>query len=126
MLTDLRELQEECGLVCQENNLTKCGALEFSWLDEPEMSFVHVFKADDYKGEIIETEGNKRQIGTPFCDGLTVYAFNYNNLYFHVSKSHVIWLSFQLRITHLSVLTLFTSNYIPVIAKFEHIGLSFF
>jgi 8-oxo-dGTP diphosphatase / 2-hydroxy-dATP diphosphatase len=54
-----REMQEESGIEIQ--NLNKVGFMEFEFEGNPEIIEVHVFKSDDFKGELIESEEMKPQ-----------------------------------------------------------------
>jgi len=49
-----RSLKEEAGL--EVFSLEKIGILEFEFHGDPDINEVHIFKADAYEGEIIETD----------------------------------------------------------------------
>lgn len=54
-----RELTEEAGITALD--LNKLGILEFSWEDKPEIFEMHIFKANEFSGEIEESEEMKPQ-----------------------------------------------------------------
>lgn len=51
-----RELLEESGLTV--DTLHKIGNIKFEFIGETELLDVHIFRADTYKGEPTESEGN--------------------------------------------------------------------
>lgn len=58
----LRELEEECGAIVNENDLRKSAEIEFATIDHPEFNiFVHVFVAKKWRGKPKETEEMKPQ-----------------------------------------------------------------
>jgi len=54
-----RELMEEVGIRCEE--LNSIGILDFSWKNKSEILEVHIFKAEKFKGEPVESEEMKPQ-----------------------------------------------------------------
>ena len=46
---------EECGLTVTE--LDKVGVIVFEFVDDPQLLEVHVFRTEQYSGEVTETEG---------------------------------------------------------------------
>jgi len=54
-----REMQEESGVEIE--NLDKVGIMEFEFKGNPEIIEVHVFKSENFEGEIIESEEMKPQ-----------------------------------------------------------------
>lgn len=54
-----RELIEEAGIAALD--LNKLGVLEFSWEGKPEIFEMHIFKANEFSGEIEESEEMKPQ-----------------------------------------------------------------
>jgi 8-oxo-dGTP diphosphatase/2-hydroxy-dATP diphosphatase len=54
-----REVFEEAGI--QIKNLVKVGVINFSFKDKPDILQVHIFKADDFFGEPVESDEMKPQ-----------------------------------------------------------------
>lgn len=54
-----REIQEEAGI--RVENLDKVGIIDFEFKDNPEILQVHIFKADNFYGEPVESEEMKPQ-----------------------------------------------------------------
>lgn len=55
-----RETNEECGIVV--DNIEKLGIVEFEFINNPgEIMQVHIFKAIDFSGEIVESEEMRPQ-----------------------------------------------------------------
>lgn len=54
-----REMLEESGVEIE--NLDKVGIMEFEFKGNPEIIEVHVFKSDNFSGEIVESEEMKPQ-----------------------------------------------------------------
>ena len=50
-----RETLEECGLTITE--LDKVGVIVFEFVDDPQLLEVHVYRTEQYSGEVTETEG---------------------------------------------------------------------
>ena len=50
-----RETLEECGLTVTE--LDKVGVIVFEFVDDPQLLEVHVYRTEQYSGEVTETEG---------------------------------------------------------------------
>lgn len=53
----IRELYEESGIVA--SSLTHLGILEFAFQQDPKQLEVHIFRVDNFSGEILETEEMK-------------------------------------------------------------------
>lgn len=54
-----RELREEAGI--KVNSVEKVGKIDFEFLGNPEILEVHIFKAEDFSGELAEGEEMKPQ-----------------------------------------------------------------
>ena len=54
-----RELREEAGIKVE--NLDKVGILDFEFKDNPDILEVHIFKSDNFSGELKESEEMKPQ-----------------------------------------------------------------
>ena len=54
-----RELKEEACIDVSE--MEEVGCIDFSWKDNPEVLEVHIFRAENFSGEPIETEEMKPQ-----------------------------------------------------------------
>lgn len=54
-----RELQEEAGI--EAYNLEKVGIIDFEFKGNPEILQVHIFRANDFSGELRESEEMKPQ-----------------------------------------------------------------
>jgi len=54
-----REIQEEAGIILK--NIDKVGIIDFEFKGNPEILQVHIFKADNFLGEPIESEEMKPQ-----------------------------------------------------------------
>ena len=52
-----REVSEEVGINCPIVDLR--GIIEFSWKNKPEVLEVHIFKAEEFEGEPVESEEMK-------------------------------------------------------------------
>jgi 8-oxo-dGTP diphosphatase/2-hydroxy-dATP diphosphatase len=52
-----RELLEEVGIICPK--VDPIGVLDFSWKNKDEVLEVHIFKAEEFKGEPTESEEMK-------------------------------------------------------------------
>lgn len=50
----IREVKEEIGVVV--NDLKKIGILDFTFENEPKILEVHIFKAENFEGDITESE----------------------------------------------------------------------
>jgi 8-oxo-dGTP diphosphatase / 2-hydroxy-dATP diphosphatase len=50
----IREVKEEIGVVVPE--IKKIGILDFTFENEPKILEVHIFKAENFEGEILESE----------------------------------------------------------------------
>lgn len=50
----IREVREETGI--KINKIEKKGIIDFEFKDNPEILEVHIFKADEFEGEPLETE----------------------------------------------------------------------
>jgi len=51
-----RETKEECGLEVSDSDLQRIGLLYFEFVDEPPLFEVHVFTADSFEGQVIESD----------------------------------------------------------------------
>lgn len=56
-----RELQEECGLTV--DTLQKMGQITFEFVGNSELMEVHIFRADSFQGDPMESEGRKGGTG---------------------------------------------------------------
>lgn len=52
-----RELQEEAGI--EVKNINKVGIIDFEFKNNPEILQVHIFKSDDFLGELTESDEMK-------------------------------------------------------------------
>ena len=52
----VREVEEECGLVLQPEDVHQVGVIDFEFKDDPVHLEVHVFEAKKYTGEVTESE----------------------------------------------------------------------
>ena len=55
----IREVKEECGVDIKQENIVKLGLIDFEFENDPIHLEGHIFEAQSYSGEIIESEEMK-------------------------------------------------------------------